>query len=89
MLRAQLFESSGKQFWGPLYPNSDLNFSSSEDMGVITSLGPQNLDSAISIDVPAVLLVFRKMKLCLCEMIIAIDCCSVSFSCGALFHRAV
>lgn len=56
---------------------------------MITSLGPQNLDSAISIDVPAVLLVFRKMKLCLCEMIIAIDCCSVSFSSGALFHRAV
>src|SRR5690349_2921313 len=36
------------------------------------SSGPQNFDSAISIDVPAVLLVLRKMNLCLWETIMAV-----------------
>lgn len=33
------------------------------------SFGPQNFDRAISIDVPAVLVVLRKIYLYLCEMI--------------------
>src|SRR5262245_38894841 len=40
-------------------------------MGVMTSSGPQNLESAISMDVPAVLLVFKKMNLYLWEMIMS------------------
>ena len=34
------------------------------------SFGPQNLDRAISIEVPAVLFVFKKINLYLCEIII-------------------
>src|SRR5690348_8337600 len=36
------------------------------------SSGPQNFESAISIEVPAVLLVLRKMNLCLWETIMAV-----------------
>src|ERR687891_247501 len=38
-------------------------------MGVMTSAGPQCFDSAISSDVPAVLMVLMKMNLRECEMI--------------------
>jgi len=40
-------------------------------MGVIMSSSPQNRESAISMLVPAVFLVFRKMNLCSWDIIIA------------------